>query len=55
MYTVARCLQIVGLIIPPLAIMAQLEKSISVGQMLTFLVAALCVFYIGQLLQPSKD
>lgn len=51
MYTLARILQIVGLVIPPLAIMAQLNESITLGQMLQFLVASICVFMIGQLLQ----
>lgn len=51
MYTIARILQIIGLVIPPLAIMAQLNESITLGQMLQFLVVSICVFMIGQLLQ----
>ena len=51
MYAFARLLQIVGLTIPPLAIIAQLAESISAGQMLGFLVMAVCIFYIGNLLQ----
>ena len=51
MYTVARFLQIVGLTIPPLAIIAQLNENISLGQMLRFLVAAIACFSIGYLLQ----
>ena len=47
----ARLLQLAGLAIPPLAIIAQLGESISLGQMLTFLVAAVCMFSIGYLLQ----
>ncbi len=54
MYTIARCLQIVGLTIPLFAIMAQLQGTISAGNMLAFLVAALCVFYIGRILQPGE-
>jgi hypothetical protein len=53
MYTVARLFQIVGLVIPPLAIMAQLNESITQGQMLGFLVAAICSFMIGQTLQRT--
>jgi hypothetical protein len=44
-------LQIVGLAIPPVAIIAQLSNSITLGQMLGFVVVAVCVFYIGNLLQ----
>ncbi len=52
MYTVARFLQIVGLTIPPFAIIAQLmEPGISLGQMLGFLVAAMAFFGIGYLMQ----
>jgi hypothetical protein len=51
MYTLARILQIIGLVIPPLAILAQLNESITLGQMLQFLVVSICVFMIGQLLQ----
>lgn len=51
MYPIARLLQIVGLAIPPCAIIAQLNQSISAGQMLGFLVVSVCVFYIGNLLQ----
>jgi hypothetical protein len=51
MYTLGRTLQIVGLVIPPLAILAQLSESIKPGQMLQFLVVSICLFMIGQLLQ----
>jgi hypothetical protein len=51
MYTLPRILQIIGLVIPPLAIMAQLYGSITPGQMLQFLVVSICLFMIGQLLQ----
>jgi hypothetical protein len=51
MYSLARLLQILGLAIPPLAIFAQLAQSISTGQMLGFLAVAVCIFYIGNLLQ----
>jgi hypothetical protein len=44
-------MQIVGLTIPPLAIIAQLSERISLGQMLGFLVAAMAVFGIGHVLQ----
>ncbi len=51
MYSIARLLQILGLVIPPCAIIAELSQSISTGQMLGFLVASVCLFYIGNLLQ----
>jgi hypothetical protein len=51
MYIVARLLQLVGLTIPPLAILAQLNERISLGQMLGFLIVAMCVFIIGHVLQ----
>lgn len=51
MYRVARLLQLIGLAIPPLAIVAQLSESITLGQMLQFLFVAVCVFLMGYLLQ----
>jgi hypothetical protein len=51
MYTLARFLQFVGLIIPLMAIMAQLLERISLGQMLGFLIVAVGIFVIGQQLQ----
>ncbi len=44
-------LQVVGLAIPPLAMIAQLGERISAGQMLQFLVASVVLFGIGYLLQ----
>ncbi|MCA9248003.1 MAG: hypothetical protein KDA42_12830 [Planctomycetales bacterium] len=44
-------MQWAGLIVPPLSIVAQLSESISQGQMLTFLVASVCLFYIGRILE----
>lgn len=51
MVTVARFLQIVGLTIPLLAIVAQLNDAIKANTMLGFLVVAVLVFSIGHLLQ----
>jgi hypothetical protein len=51
MYALARTLQLVGLAIPPLSIMAQLSESISLGQMLQFLMVAVGIFTVGYLLQ----
>ena len=43
MYTIARMLQVAGLVILPLAMFAQLNNSISLGQMLRFLVVGACL------------
>jgi hypothetical protein len=51
MFTLGRVLQSAGLSIPLLAIFAQLNDRITLGQMLRFLVAAICIFTIGYLLQ----
>jgi hypothetical protein len=53
MYTLARLLQIAGLTIPPVAIVAQLSNSISVGALLGFLVVSVVLFYMGRLLQSG--
>jgi hypothetical protein len=46
-----RLLQIVGLVLPPLAILMQIMDQVSVGKMLTMCVASLSMFYIGRLLE----
>jgi len=51
MFKLGRMLQFVGLVIPPLAIVAQLAESISLGQMLEFLFVSVGVFLMGYLLQ----
>jgi hypothetical protein len=51
MFKLGRLLQLVALVILPLAMIAQLSGSISLGQMLQFLFAAVCMFMIGYLLQ----
>ena len=51
MRALGRLLQLAGLSIPPLAIVAQLFESISVGQMLTFLVASAAAFWLGHILE----
>jgi hypothetical protein len=50
MYTLGRFLQVVGLTIPPLAIIAELNQS-NPGLMLKFLLAAVGFFTLGYLLQ----
>jgi len=54
MYRFARILQLVGLAIPPLAMVAQLQGDISAGKMLAFLFVAVCVFLLGYGLQQHR-
>ena len=54
MQHLARLLQLAGLTVPPLALLAQLNKSITAGQMLGFLVASICMFSLGYLLQRAS-
>ena len=51
MRSLARFLQLVGLTIPPLAMVAQLANRIKANQMLQFLAVAVCFFLMGYLLQ----
>jgi hypothetical protein len=51
MQTIARLLQLAGLTIPPLAMIAQLMERIRAGQMLQFLVVSVGLFLTGYLLQ----
>ena len=51
MRSLGRGLQILGLVVPPLAMVMQLSETISLGQMLTMLVASVCVFLIGRIME----
>ena len=51
MRALGRLLQFAALVILPLAMMAQLSGSISLGMMLRFLFAGVVIFTIGYLLQ----
>ena len=51
MYTLARFLQLAGLTVPLLAIIAQLNERISLSQMLGFLVVSMGAFALGHQLQ----
>jgi hypothetical protein len=51
MQAIARFLQLAGLTIPLLAMVAQLMNRIRAGQMLQFLVVAVCLFSAGYILQ----
>jgi hypothetical protein len=48
--TLGRLLQFVGLTVPPLSMFWQLSGAITLGQMLTMLVASVCCFGIGWIL-----
>ena len=43
--------QFLGLALPALAIILELNHAISLGQMLMLLVAAVCCFWIGRILE----
>ena len=52
MRSLGRGLQLVGLmVIPPLAILLQLNESISQGQMLIMAAFAITVFYLGRIIE----
>jgi hypothetical protein len=51
MFQIGRLLQLAALVILPLAMIAQLSGSISLGQMLQFLFVGVGVFVLGYLLQ----
>jgi Flp pilus assembly protein protease CpaA len=51
MYPIARGLQIAGLIILPVAILAQLQNQLTLWQCLTMAAFGTALFYIGYLLQ----
>jgi hypothetical protein len=51
MHTLGRLLQLVGLTIPPISIIAQLNQQITLSQMLGFLAVSIGVFCVGYLLQ----
>ena len=51
MAVVGRCAQFLGLVLPAAAIILELQHAISLGQMLVMLVAAVCCFWIGRILE----
>lgn len=48
---IGRCGQMLGLGIPAVAILLELNRAITLGQMLAMLVAAVCCFSIGRILE----
>jgi hypothetical protein len=55
LYRVGRLLQVTGMVILPLAIVANLapERSISLGQSLTFAAIGVLIFVLGWLIQQA--
>jgi hypothetical protein len=51
MRTCGRLGQFVGLSLPALAIVLELQHAISLGQMLVMLLSSVCCFWIGRLLE----
>lgn len=51
MRAIGRLLQLTGLAVPVCAIAAQLAGTISLGEMLMFLVAAVSAFWIGRIVE----
>lgn len=51
MRSIGRLLQVVGLALPPLAMVLQLSSALSLGKMLVALVAAVCLFLIGRIVE----
>jgi F0F1-type ATP synthase membrane subunit a len=51
MASFGRLLQIVGLIVPPVSILLQLQGAITLGQMLLGLVVAVSAFWIGRIVE----
>lgn len=48
---IGRFAQVLGLAVPALAIVLELNHTIGLGQMLVMLVAAVCCFGIGRILE----
>jgi hypothetical protein len=51
MQFIGRVLQMVGLGLPPLSIVLQLQQTIDVRTMLVMLVSGVCAFYLGRLVE----
>ena len=49
MAVIGRLGQFLGLAIPAAAVLLELNRAISLGQMLAMLVAAICLFWIGRI------
>ena len=53
-YTLARALQLLGLLIAPMGIVPELHEDLSLGQSLLIAAGGVCVFYVGYILQQRS-
>ena len=53
-YAFARTLQLLGLIVAPLGIAAELNDQISLGMSLMVCLVGASIFYLGKSLQPDR-
>jgi hypothetical protein len=51
MHTLGRLGQFIGLGLPAVAVVLELNRAISLGQMLMLLVFSVCAFWIGRILE----
>lgn len=51
MRSIAKLLQLVGLVLPPVSILLQLQQTITLSTMLVMLVAAVSAFWLGRILE----
>jgi len=51
MKPLGRLAQVVGLALPAVAVILELNRTITLGQMLVMLLAAVCCFWIGRIVE----
>lgn len=51
MHAIGRFGQLIGLSLPAVAVLLELNRTISLGQMLMLLVFSVCAFWIGRILE----
>jgi hypothetical protein len=51
MHAIGRFGQLIGLGLPAVAVLLELNRTISLGQMLMLLVFSVCAFWIGRILE----
>jgi hypothetical protein len=51
MRAIGRLGQLIGLGLPAVAVVLELNRTISLGQMLTLLVFSICAFWIGRIME----
>jgi hypothetical protein len=51
MHALGKLLQLAGLTVPPITILMQLNDAIKASQMLMMLVASVCLFFIGRIIE----